>query len=147
LSLHVNHRTFLCEIIFVNTIYTTTGNIYDFVWNKSVTISFHQYYSVCFSTGSGVRCAFLLTTNAIVYIPEIAALPKLRVNDIFNEQQALICTMKKHIIILLDANEQLGTSAQGLIYLIRECKLVELFHQHRMVSVRHFQRMQMAIDD
>ena len=95
LSRHVNHCTFLCEIIFVNTIYTTIGNIYDFVWNKSVTISCHQHYSVCFSTGSGVRCAFLLTTNAIVYIPEIAALPKLHVNDIFNQQQALICTLKK----------------------------------------------------
>jgi hypothetical protein len=66
-----------------------------FVWNNRVTISCHQHYSVWFSTGSEVRCAFPLTTNAIVYILEISALPKLRVNDIFNMQQAFICTMKK----------------------------------------------------
>ena len=37
------------------------------------------------------------------------------------------------IIILLDANEQLGTSNHGLTYLMRECKLVDLFHQHHGV--------------
>lgn len=80
-----------------NHIYTTIGNICDFVWNKSVAISCRQHYSVCFSTGSEVCCTFLLTTNAIFYIPEISALPKLRVNDIFNIQQAFIQTHLRHM--------------------------------------------------
>ena len=37
------------------------------------------------------------------------------------------------IMILMDANEQLGTSTQGLTYLMRECKLVDLFHQNHGV--------------
>jgi hypothetical protein len=37
------------------------------------------------------------------------------------------------IMILMDANEQLGTSTQVLTYLLRECKLVDLFHQHHVV--------------
>jgi hypothetical protein len=37
------------------------------------------------------------------------------------------------IMILMDANEQLGISTQVLTYLLRECKLVDFFHQHHVV--------------
>ena len=37
------------------------------------------------------------------------------------------------VIIVLDANEQLGSNSHGLTKLMRECRLVDLFHQHHGV--------------
>lgn len=33
-------------------------------------------------------------------------------------------------LIVLDANEKLGSNSRGLTYLMRECNLIDLFHQH-----------------
>lgn len=37
------------------------------------------------------------------------------------------------VLLSMDINEQLGDSAQGLTYLMRECKLIDLFHHHHGV--------------
>lgn len=37
------------------------------------------------------------------------------------------------VLVLMDANERLGSSSHGLTKLMRECKLVDLFHHHHGV--------------
>lgn len=87
-------------------------------------------YRVCPNTATGVETAhrqqdFMLSMEGMIN-------PDPRRQFILDMIQCIqdLQSPMLDVILSLDANEALGESAHGLTQLMRECKLVDLFHHH-----------------